>query len=153
MSVVAKPNSFRSGPDERGRFGAFGGRFVAETLMPLILEVEQAYNACKADPKFQEPRLGEYLAAVAALNRFAHLRYRKDILALAVRWILDQGDTIALWGARRPDQLDPVGEVAGWSLDADAMGRIDRIVAEHVASPVGPEFMAPPVRALMKAVA
>ena len=48
-----KPNSLRSGPDERGRFGLYGGRFVAETLMPLVLEVEKAYGACKADPKFQ----------------------------------------------------------------------------------------------------
>jgi len=50
---LSKPNSFRGGPDERGRFGLYGGRFVAETLMPLVLEVEQAYNACKADPNFQ----------------------------------------------------------------------------------------------------
>jgi tryptophan synthase beta chain len=48
-----KPNSLRTGPDGRGRFGAFGGRFVAETLMPLILEVERAYDACRADPAFQ----------------------------------------------------------------------------------------------------
>lgn len=47
-------NSFRQGPDERGHFGMFGGRFVAETLMPLILEVEKAYNAAKADPSFQQ---------------------------------------------------------------------------------------------------
>jgi tryptophan synthase beta chain len=47
------PNSLRSGPDQRGRFGAFGGRFVAETLMPLILEVEAAYCAAQADPSFQ----------------------------------------------------------------------------------------------------
>ncbi len=46
-------NSYRAGPDERGHFGMFGGRFVAETLMPLILEVEKAYNAAKADPAFQ----------------------------------------------------------------------------------------------------
>ena len=46
-------NSLRNGPDSRGRFGEFGGRFVAETLMPLILEVEQAYLAAKADPAFQ----------------------------------------------------------------------------------------------------
>jgi tryptophan synthase beta chain len=46
------PNSFRQNPDARGRFGSFGGRFVAETLMPLILEVEQAYEAAKADPAF-----------------------------------------------------------------------------------------------------
>jgi len=46
------PNSFRQGPDSRGRFGQFGGRFVAETLMPLILEVEAAYEAAKQDPSF-----------------------------------------------------------------------------------------------------
>ncbi|MEO1265825.1 MAG: hypothetical protein AAFV26_08980, partial [Pseudomonadota bacterium] len=48
-----KRNTFREGPDEQGHFGQFGGRFVAETLMPLILELEAAYNAAKADPEFQ----------------------------------------------------------------------------------------------------
>ncbi|MGE4481740.1 tryptophan synthase subunit beta [Acidocella sp.] len=47
------PNSLRAWPDARGRFGEFGGRFVAETLMPLILELEDAYRAAKADPQFQ----------------------------------------------------------------------------------------------------
>ena len=47
------PNSFRSGPDETGHFGIFGGRFVAETLMPLILDLEKAYADAKADPAFQ----------------------------------------------------------------------------------------------------
>jgi tryptophan synthase beta chain len=47
------PNSYRGGPDARGRFGIYGGRFVAETLMPLILELEQAYEAAKNDPAFQ----------------------------------------------------------------------------------------------------
>ncbi len=46
-------NSFRTGPDENGRFGIFGGRFVAETLMPLILDLEQAYNTAQQDPAFQ----------------------------------------------------------------------------------------------------
>ena len=46
-------NSYRTGPDESGHFGIYGGRFVAETLMPLILEVEKAYNTAKADPEFQ----------------------------------------------------------------------------------------------------
>ena len=50
---TALPNSFRSGPDERGHFGIFGGRFVAETLMPLILDLENAYAEAKADPAFQ----------------------------------------------------------------------------------------------------
>ena len=47
------PNTLRSGPDARGRFGEFGGRFVAETLMPLILAVEQAYEAARRDPEFR----------------------------------------------------------------------------------------------------
>ena len=44
------PNSYRTGPDEKGMFGIYGGRFVAETLMPLILELEQAYKDAKARP-------------------------------------------------------------------------------------------------------
>src|SRR3546814_532675 len=47
------PNSFRTGPDERGHFGAFGGRYVAETLMPLILDLEREYRAAQADPAFK----------------------------------------------------------------------------------------------------
>ncbi len=53
MNHPLLPNTLRAGPDGRGRFGAFGGRFVAETLMPLILELEEAYEAAKADPGFQ----------------------------------------------------------------------------------------------------
>jgi len=52
VNAPSHPNSYRSGPDERGRFGIFGGRFVAETLMPLILDLEAAYEAAKNDPAF-----------------------------------------------------------------------------------------------------
>jgi tryptophan synthase beta chain len=52
--TVQQPNSFRTGPDERGHFGNFGGRFVAETLMPLILALEKAYAQAKADPAFKK---------------------------------------------------------------------------------------------------
>jgi tryptophan synthase beta chain len=51
--TIQQPNSFRTGPDERGHFGLYGGRFVAETLMPLILELETAYAAAKNDPRFR----------------------------------------------------------------------------------------------------
>ena len=50
---VQRPNSFRTGPDEHGHFGIYGGRFVAETLMPLVLELEQAYAEVKVDPAFK----------------------------------------------------------------------------------------------------
>jgi tryptophan synthase beta chain len=52
--TLQQPNSFRTGPDERGHFGLYGGRFVAETLMPLILELERAYAAAKNDPHFRK---------------------------------------------------------------------------------------------------
>jgi tryptophan synthase beta chain len=52
--TIQQPNSFRTGPDERGHFGIYGGRFVAETLMPLILDLERAYAEAKADPAFQK---------------------------------------------------------------------------------------------------
>src|SRR6201995_3499092 len=56
--TLAKPNSFRGGPDERGHFGIFGGRFVAETLMPLILDLEKAYAEAKVDPAFHAEMTG-----------------------------------------------------------------------------------------------
>ena len=100
----------------------------------------------KVDPKFQPPRFQQYLAAVDRLDRLARERYGKRVIHLALRWLLDQpGLSIALWGARRPDQLDPVDGVTGWSLDAEVMAEIDRILAETVPEPIGPDFMAPPM--------
>ncbi|EMP57383.1 oxidoreductase, aldo/keto reductase family protein [Marinobacter santoriniensis NKSG1] len=99
------------------------------------------------DPKFQGERFQQYLNAVQALDEFARDRYQKDVLALALRWLIDRpGVTTALWGARRPEQLDPVGEIEGWSLDPEALKAIDDILTEHIKDPVGPEFMAPPTR-------
>src|ERR1700741_5014098 len=97
----------------------------------------------RADPKFQEPRFEQYLAAVTKLDRLAQ-RFGKRVIHLAVRWMLDQGITTALWGARHPGQLRPVDEVIGWSLDAAAKAEIERILSETIADPVGPEFMALP---------
>ena len=97
----------------------------------------------RTDPKFQEPRFEQYLAAVTKLDRLAQ-RFGKRVIHLAVRWMLDQGITTALWGARHPDQLRPVDEVVGWSLDAAAKAEIERILRETITDPIGPEFMAPP---------
>ncbi|MDX1634245.1 MAG: aldo/keto reductase [Marinobacter sp.] len=102
----------------------------------------------KNDPKFQGNRYQQYLSAVDALDRFAHDYAGKNVLALALRWLIDrEGVTTALWGARRPDQLDPVGDIEGWSLDEGAMDTIDDILDQYIKDPVGPEFMAPPSRA------
>ena len=72
----------------------------------------------KIDPKFQGKRFRQYLAAVGELKELARERFGKSVLALAARWVLDQGPTIALWGARHPGQLDPIVDVEGWHIDA-----------------------------------
>ena len=99
------------------------------------------------DPKFQAPRYVQYLRAVEALDKFAHDNFGKRVMHLALRWVLDQpGVSVALMGARRPEQLKPLSEVMGWRLGNDAIAAIDRIVRTTVTDPVGPEFMAPPTR-------
>ena len=105
------------------------------------------------DPKFQPPRYAQYLAAVQRLDQFAGDNYRKRVIHLAVRWILDQGAATALWGARHPGQLLPMDEVFDWSLDTAAKAEIDRILRESIADPVGPEFMAPPPRSKVETLA
>ncbi|SFG82630.1 tryptophan synthase subunit beta [Methylobacterium gossipiicola] len=99
MTLAPPPNSFRNGPDARGRFGIFGGRFVAETLMPLILDLEAAYEAAKADPAFQAEmdshlthyvgrpsplyeaeRLTEHLRAKAAPGHGARVFFKREEL-------------------------------------------------------------------------
>ncbi|MFE4108351.1 aldo/keto reductase [Almyronema epifaneia] len=99
-----------------------------------------------SDPKFQPPRYGQYLKAVDQLDQLAQDRYDKRIIHLAARWILDQGVSVALWGARRPDQLEAAAAVAGWSLSDRDRQDIDQILADTIPDPVGPEFMAPPNR-------
>ena len=119
--MATAPNSYRIGPDERGHFGIFGGRYVAETLMPLILELETAYNAAKADPGFQ----GE----LASLLK--HYAGRPSPLYYADRL------TRKLGGAKiylKRDELNHTGShkinnVLGQVLLAQRMGKT-RVIAE-----------------------
>jgi len=99
------------------------------------------------DPKFQPPRYTQYLDAVQQLDALARERYGKRVLHLALRWLLDQpGASVALWGARRPEQIQPVTDVMGWHLNDRDKRDIDTILADTISDPVGPEFMAPPTR-------
>ncbi|MBS0549875.1 MAG: tryptophan synthase subunit beta [Proteobacteria bacterium] len=115
------PNSFRIGPDERGHFGIFGGRYVAETLMPLILELEKAYNEAKVDPAF----VGE-LKSLAT-----HYAGRPSPLYHAARY------TQKLGGAKiyfKREELNHTGShkinnVLGQVLLAKRMGKT-RVIAE-----------------------
>jgi aryl-alcohol dehydrogenase-like predicted oxidoreductase len=120
--------------------GLLSGRMTAQTQFA-------GDDLRKHDPKFEAPRFAQYLRAVERLDRFAQANYGRRVIHLALRWVLDREDsTIALWGARRPDQLGPIAGLAGWRIDSSTMAEIDRILAETVVDAVGPEFMAPPVQ-------
>ena len=121
MNEIVAPNSFRSGPDEEGRFGIYGGRFVAETLMPLILDLEKAWKAAQVDPAFR--------AELDVLN--ATYTGRPSPLSFAERL------TAELGGAKiyfKRDELNHTGShkinnCLGQILLARRMGKT-RIIAE-----------------------
>jgi len=118
--------------------GLLSGRMNAQTVFG-------GDDLRRTDPKFQQPRYGRYLEVVEHLDRFARENYGRRVIHLALRWVLDKaGVTAALWGARRPDQLDPISEVMGWHLSRQEREQIARMVDEVIVDPVGPEFMAPP---------
>ena len=117
--------------------GLLSGRMTADTKF-------DGDDLRKVDPKFQVMRFRQYLAAVDELNKLARERFGKSVLALAVRWVLDQGPTVALWGARHPAQLDPVDDIEGWHIDTGTRRDIDAILERCIVDPVSPAFMAPP---------
>ena len=116
--------------------GLLSGRMRADTTF-------EGDDMRRLDPKFQPPRYAQYLTAVERLDQLARDFFHRRVIHLAVRWMLDQGISVALWGGRHPDQLEAVLDVAGWSLGAATRARIDRILSEAITDPVGPEFMAP----------
>ncbi len=122
------PNSFRTQPDERGHFGPFGGRFVAETLMPLILDLDLEYRAAKADPAFKaefEDLLEHYVGRPSPL-------YHAERLSAALREGAEPGMGAQVWFKR--DELNHTGahkinNCIGQILLAIRMGKT-RIIAE-----------------------
>jgi aryl-alcohol dehydrogenase-like predicted oxidoreductase len=138
------PYCFREG------IGVFAYGAICRGLLSGRMNPETKFEGDdlrKTDPKFQSPRFARYVQAVRLLDRFARENYGKRVIHLALRWVLDQpGVASALWGARHPGQLDPIGDVMGWALDGAAFREIDWIIRHTVRDPVGPEFMAPPTR-------
>ncbi len=133
----------------RNNIATFGYGALCRGLLSGRMRLNTAFagdDLRRTDPKFRQPRFAQYLSAVQRLDRLAQERFGKHVIELAVRWMLDQGITTALWGARHPDQLLPVDEVTGWSLDARTNAEIDRILREAITDEIGPEFMAPPPR-------
>uniref|UniRef100_UPI0035CB068E tryptophan synthase subunit beta n=1 Tax=uncultured Sphingomonas sp. TaxID=158754 RepID=UPI0035CB068E len=121
-------NSFRTQPDDRGHFGDFGGRYVAETLMPLVLELDTAYRAAKADPAFKaqfDDLLEHYVGRPSPL-------YYAERLTDALRDSAPEGKGAQVWFKR--DELNHTGahkinNCIGQILLAMRMGKT-RIIAE-----------------------
>ena len=128
MTETPLPNSFRSGPDERGHFGAYGGRYVAETLMPLILDLEREYRAAKEDAAFKaefDDLLANYVGRPSPL-------YYAERLTEHVRESAPAGKGAQIWFKR--DELNHTGahkinNCVGQILLARRMGKT-RIIAE-----------------------
>ena len=115
------PNTYRAGPDARGRFGIYGGRFVAETLMPLILELERAYEEAKDDPAFQA-ELAAWLADYAGRPTPLYLAERLSAQLGGAR-VYFKRDELTHTGAHK------INNTIGQILLARRMGK-RRIIAE-----------------------
>jgi aryl-alcohol dehydrogenase-like predicted oxidoreductase len=109
--------------------GLLSGRMRAETRF-------EGDDLRRLDPKFQPPRFAQYLKAVQQLDQLAQDRFLRRVIHLAVRWMLDQGIGVALWGGRHPDQLIATLGVAGWSIDAASLTRIDRLLSATITDPI-----------------
>jgi aryl-alcohol dehydrogenase-like predicted oxidoreductase len=97
----------------------------------------------RVDPKFQRPHFAHYLIAVRQLDEFAQRRFHRRVVHLAVRWMLDQGISVALWGGRHPAQVEAALGIAGWSLNSADRKLIQQIVKKAIADPVGRESVPP----------
>ena len=113
------PNSFRLGPDANGHFGAFGGRYVAETLMPLLLKLEAAYNEAKDDPKFHAELNGllkHYVGRPSPLYLAQRLTDAGTdfVIPPTVRFVGEPGEQATMF------LLDPAGNALEFKALADA---------------------------------
>lgn len=98
------------------------------------------------DPKFKEPHFSQYLEANQKLEDWLKKTYQKPLLAFAIRWVLDRGVDIALWGMRKASQLENIEQILSWKLKESDFQAIEKIISETITQPVGNEFMAPPLR-------
>ncbi len=130
--------------------GVLAWSALCRSLLTGKIRADQKFPAGDiraVDPKFQPPRLAQYVQAVEALDAYAQQHYGKRVLHLALRWLLDQpGVSVALWGAKRAEQLAPAKAVCDWRLTPEDIRAVEAIVADAVRDPVGPEYLRPGVR-------
>jgi aryl-alcohol dehydrogenase-like predicted oxidoreductase len=119
--------------------GLLSGKYSKDTKFP------DGDMRQKDDPKFQGEDFVKHIAAVDELKEYAG-QFGKTVAQLAVRWVLDKGVTVALWGARKPEQLEQIEGVSGWVLTDAQLAEMEAIVEKHVPVQIGKEFLYPPAR-------
>jgi aryl-alcohol dehydrogenase-like predicted oxidoreductase len=127
---------------------SMGYSSLCRGLLTGTLREDQIFEELRKnfDPKFKNPYFAQYLICVGRLEQWVRDKYNKPITALAVRWSLDKGVDVALWGARKPEELDPIKTLMDWKLTDDDLKELDSIISETIVNPIGPQFMSPPVR-------
>ena len=125
----------------------FGSSALCRGLLAGCMRPATTFRADdlrRIDSKFQPPHFPEYLNAVRELDEFAQRRFHRRVVHLAVRWVLDQGISVALCGGRHPAHVEAVLGVVGWSLSSADRMLIERIMKTAIVDPVGPDFVPPP---------
>lgn len=117
-------------------------------LLTGTLKEDQEFEDLRKnfDPKFKKPHFPQYLVCTGRLQQWVADKHKHCLTALAIRWSLDKGVNIALWGARKPNELDPIKEILDWRLTHEDFREIDKIISETITDPIGPQFMSPPIK-------
>jgi len=116
--------------------GLLSGKITEDTVF-------EGDDIRRMDPKFKAKNRKNYLNAVAELDNYAKEKYGKTVLELSIRWILDMNIELALWGARKPAQLDSLEGIFGWNINKEDKAKIDEILNKYIPESIGAEFMAP----------
>lgn len=135
---------------KKNHISVVGYSSLCRGLLTGLLQEDTEFEDLRKnfDPKFKMPYYPQYLLCVGRLKQWTLDKFNKSLTALAIRWSLDKGIDIALWGARKPEELDPVQDILDWKLTIKDLEEIDNIIKETILEPIGPQFMSPPIRIL-----
>jgi aryl-alcohol dehydrogenase-like predicted oxidoreductase len=133
---------------KRNGITSIGYSSLCRGLLTGSLKEDQEFEDLRKnfDPKFRKPHFPQYLICVGRLQQWVEDKHHQSLVSLAIRWSLDKGVDIALWGARRPEELEPIHSIMNWKLTQEDFLEIDQIIEETIQDPVGPQFMSPPFR-------
>lgn len=154
LSVVQPPyNIFERDADpiihdcKKNHIAVVGYSSLCRGLLTGLLKEDHEFEDLRKnfDPKFRKPHFPQYLVCVGRLEQWALDKYKRSLTATAIRWSLDKGVDVALWGARKPEELEPTVDILGWQLTQLDFEEIDKIISETITDPIGPQYMSPPL--------